>query len=284
MQIYLKEYVLRGGSMEITGKDVNYKSKDGEITGFIAMPSDDDSYPGIILVHEIFGLDDHIRDVAKRIAKEGYVVLAPHLFSSSKYSDTLTHDNTMTAMKFMMSIPPEKQRDEEYRKEQLSKLDDSEKEGILSVFSILFENRPVDTFTDYLVSGVEYLASLDNVNGRIGSAGFCFGGGMSINLACRGKTDASVIFYGENPEPIDNVANIKGPVMGLYGGEDSRINSHIHELVEAMTKNKIPFTMRVFKGAHHAFFNDARKQTYNEDAAKESWNMLLKFFRENLQK
>jgi len=269
--------------MEITGKDVNYKTNDDSITGFLAMPSDDKKYPGIILVHEIFGLDEHTRDVAQRIAKEGYVVLAPHLFSSNEFSSTLTAENIMSAMKFMMSIPPEKQRDEKYRQEQLAKLGDKEKEGILTVFRILFENRPVDTFTEYLFAGVDYLNSLDNVNGKIGSAGFCFGGGMSINLACTKKTDASIIFYGENPAPVDKVKNVKGPVMGLYGGEDARINAHIHELVQSMVEYKKPFTMRVFPNAHHAFFNDSRPQTYNEKAARESWQMLLKFFNDNLK-
>jgi carboxymethylenebutenolidase len=268
--------------LEIKSENINYKTKDDEIFAHLAYPVQEGRYPGIILIHEIFGLDEHIKKVADRIAGEGYVVLAPHLFSSKKLSVDLSAENIAIAMKFMMSVPPDKQRDWEYRAKELEKQDDKSKAAINVVNQILFLNRPIDLFVEYMSSGVDYLVSLKQVNGKIGSTGFCFGGGMSINLACTGKTDASIIFYGENPDPIDKIKNVKGAVMGLYGGEDQRINSKINELTKALVEYKRAFTIKVFPGAYHAFFNDTRPQTYNKAAAEDSWTMMLKFFKDNL--
>ncbi len=268
--------------MAVVSKDINYTTKDGDVLACLASPKESGKLPGVVLIHEIFGLDNHIRDVAKRIAAEGYIVIAPHLFSSRRFSETLSSENISEAMRFMFSIPIDKQRDGEYRKEQLNRLDAKKREVVVGVNSILFENRPIDIFTDYLSSAVDYLHGLDNFNGKVGSVGFCFGGGMSINLGCTGKTDTCVIFYGENPNPIDKISGLKGSVMGLYGGEDTRINSHIDELVGALAKHKIPFTIRVFKGAYHAFFNDTRSQGYNREAAEAAWSMLINLFKSTL--
>lgn len=267
--------------MEIKTEEIKYGTENDEISAHLAYPSDNRKYPAIVLIHEIFGVDPHIQSVADRIAKEGYVVLAPRLFSSRKLSPVLTPEGIGEAMKFMMSIPPEKQRDEKYREDALNRLDEKTKKDVMGVYTTLFINRPVDLFVEYLSSGVDYLNTLKQSSGRVGSAGFCFGGGMSINLACTGKTDASVIFYGENPDPIDKIRNVKGAVMGLYGGEDHRINSKIDELVRALVQYKRPFSIKVYPGAHHAFFNDTRPM-YNKAAAEDAWKMLMDFFKVNL--
>ena len=129
---------------------------------------------------------------------------------------------------------------------------------------------------------MDYLNSLKDVNGKIGSVGFCFGGGMSGHLACTGRTDASIIFYGENP-PMDKVKNIKGALMGLYGGEDMRINATLDVLVKAMAESGKEFTMKIYPGTTHAFFNDTSQRTYNKAAADDAWQMLLYFFKANLK-
>ncbi|MEM0143595.1 MAG: dienelactone hydrolase family protein [Candidatus Parvarchaeum sp.] len=269
--------------MEIERTEIRYKTDGDEIKAYFAEPKAKGSYPGIVLIHEIFGVDDHIKAVSDRLAAEGYVVIAPDLFSSSRFSSILTPSGISSTMKFMMSIPVDKQRDEKYREEQLFKLSESERTAILGVYNTLFVNRPIDTFTQYLSSAVDFLKTHEKVNGRIGSVGFCFGGGMSINLGCTGKVDAVVIFYGENPEPIEKVKNIKNAVLGLYGGEDNRITSKVPELVKALIDYKKSFTIKVYPGAYHAFFNDTRKQTYNDAAAKDAWNMLLSFYKDILK-
>lgn len=271
-----------GERMKTTTEDVVYKTKDDEITAQLSRPTESGRYPAVIMIHEIFGLDRFTRKVAKRLAAKGYIVLAPHLFSSRKLSVALTEKNIKEAMSFMMSIPVDRQRDDNYRAAELEKLGGKRKAAVIAVNEVLFVNRPTDLLTEYLSSAVDYLNALDGTNGKIGSVGFCFGGGMSINLGCLGRTDATVIFYGQNPEPIDRIQNVRGAVMGLYGGEDARINSKLNELVNALVTYKKPFTIKVFPGAYHAFFNSSRREHYNEAAAKESWEMVLKFFKSNL--
>ncbi len=271
-----------GKKMNVKSEETKYNVKGDEVSCHIAWPDTDGKYPGIVLIHEIFGLDGHIRDVAGRLAAEGYVVLAPHLFSSRQLSPILAPESIKETMGFMMSIPVDKQRDDNYRALELGKLDDKKRKAIAGVYATLFLNRPTDLLTDYLSYAVDHLNSLDKVNGRIGSVGFCFGGGMSVNLACTGKTDASVIFYGENPEPVDKVKNIKGAIMALYGGEDTRINSKVDELVKALVAYKKNFTIKMYPGAYHAFFNDTRQTHYNREAAEDAWRLVLGFFSENL--
>ncbi len=259
-----------------------YESGGEEIEAYLAHPMDSGRHPAIVLVHEIFGVDDHIRDVARRLAGEGYVVLAPDLFSSARFSEVLTKEAIGKTMKFIMSMPLEKQRDEEYRAAEMSKLGDEDRDAIAGVYATLFVNRPTETFTGYLSGAVDFLNRQQNVNGKIGSVGFCFGGSMSLNLGCAGKVDAVVIFYGENPEPIGKVRNVKNAVLGLYGGEDMRITSKVHELVKELSEAKKNVAIKIYKGAHHAFFNDTRPHMYNEKAAKDAWQTLLSFYRENL--
>lgn len=269
--------------MEVEGVEVKYPTENDEVKAYLVKPKREGSFPGVVLIHEIFGLDDHIKDVSRRLAAEGYVVLAPDLFSSAKFSEVLSSEGISRTMNFMMSIPVDKQRDETYRNEQLSKLSESERNTILGTYTTLFVNRPTDIFTRYLSSAVDFLKEQKEVNGRIGSAGFCFGGGMSINLGCTGKVDAVVIFYGENPEPIEKVEKVKNAVLGLYGGEDNRITSKVPDLVKALVTYKKSFTVKVYPGAYHAFFNDTRKQTYNEKAAKDAWKMLIAFYNDILK-
>ena len=270
--------------MELKTEELKYKTADNdEISAFLAIPEDNAKHPGIVLIHEIFGLDDHIRDVAKRLSTQGYVVLAPDLFTSNKLSQTITKDGIMKTMNFIMSIPPEKQRDEAYRAEQMAKMSQEDQKAISGVYQTLFMNRPTELLTQYLSSAVDFLNQHPSVNGKIGSIGFCFGGGMSISLGCTGKVDAVVIFYGENPEPVEKAKNVKNAVLGIYAANDTRITSSVHELVKVLAEAKKPTTIKVYPNAYHAFFNDTRPQIYNEKAAKDAWRMVIDFFKDNLQ-
>lgn len=261
---------------------IKYRGSTGDIDAYLVMPEDSSPHPGIVLIHEIFGLNDHIRDVADRMAREGYAVLAPHLFSSKHVPAGMTAENIQLTMQFMMSLPPEKQRDMGFVQEQLSKYDESKRGAIQSIMGVMF-NLPRPKLADELVAGVDYLNSLSSVKaGKIGSVGFCFGGAMSAELACSGKTAATVIFYGQNPEPVERVRNINGPILGLYGAVDKRINEHLHELVKAFVDYDKIFEIVVYRGAAHAFFNNTGRN-YNEEAARDAWERVKAFFSKNLQ-
>ena len=90
-----------------------------------------------------------------------------------------------------------------------------------------------------------------------------------------------MIFYGENPHPIELVEHIACPVLGLYGAEDMRINKHLDELVKAMVTYKKDFEMRIYPNAAHAFFNNTAPM-YQEAAARDAWERVLRFYKRTL--
>lgn len=267
----------------IEGNNVQYAGTLGPIDAYVSRPAGSGKHPGVVVIHEIWGLNDHIREVADRFAAEGYVVLAPHLFSSKHVTPGLTEDIIRAVMEFFRTIPPEKQRDPDYAKEMLAKLPDERRKMVAEHMDSIF-SMPEDKLTEELVKGVEYLKSLENTGESIGSVGFCFGGSMSGLLACTGLTDASVIFYGSNPDPIESVKNIRGAVLGIYGGTDKRINAGLPELVKAMSEYEKDFEMCLYPGAPHAFFNNTHKLNYREAAAKDAWQRVLGFYSRKLKR
>ena len=134
-----------------------------------------------------------------------------------------------------------------------------------------------------LVSAVGYLKSQSFTNGKVGTVGYCMGGGLSITTACNTTDlDAAVIYYGGNPDPIDQVSNVKCAVLGLYGGDDGGIPVSVPAaLSEALESNGTPYDIHIYGGAPHAFFNDTR-ESYRQEASEDSWNRTLAFFGKNL--
>jgi carboxymethylenebutenolidase len=256
----------------------------GKVDAYLTRPMDSGRHPALIVIHEIFGLDDHIKDVANRFASQGYVALAPHLFSRAGLKELLTRENIRAAMGFMRTLPTNRTRDRIFVQEELGKIPDENRRNTLGrTMGLLFGGLPRESFIEDLVHAVDFLNQKDYVKtGKIGSVGFCFGGTMSGALACKGKTAACVVFYGENPDPIDLVQNIAGPLLGIYGADDERINSNLDKLVKAMVTYKKDFGMRIYPGAPHAFFNDTNKQTFRPEAARDAWEIVLRFYSRTL--
>lgn len=185
-------------------------------------------------------------------------------------------------MQFVRTVPWAKISDPAYVQQAMSQLPQEKRETLQRVMPVMFGGISKDQLTHDLVKAVDYLNAQSFVQtGKIASVGFCFGGGMSINLACHAKLAASVIFYGENPNPIELVENISCPVLGNYGAEDMRINVHLDTLVKAMVTYKKDFEMRIYPNAAHAFFNDTIPM-HNEAAAKDAWERMLRFYKRAL--
>lgn len=260
---------------------IHYDGETGKIESYLSMSDTGEPQPAVIVIHEIFGLVEHTKDVANRFASQGYVALAPNLFSGDEdLRSTLTPENVEMTTRFMYSLPTDKMRDVSYIQQEIAKQSEEKRTILQKTAALLFGGGlPKDKLIQDLVKAIDFLDSKSFVKkGKIASVGFCYGGGMSINLACRADTRACVTFYGQNPSPIELVENIKGSVLGLYGGDDVRINSNLDELVRAMARYKKDFEMRIYPGAPHAFFNDTSKATYRESSAKDAWDRVLRFF------
>lgn len=240
---------------------------------YVATP-DSGRAPAVIVTHEIWGLEDQIRGVAKRFAEKGFAAFAPNLYT--RHKSVLTPKNIENAMYKFFSLTPEERQNRAKVEEVMKQLDETGRKVVEIVFNgrQQLERQMVDDLRA-LVSHVRAQPFVDP--SHVGATGFCMGGGLTFQLVTEEKLQAAVIFYGSNPKPIENVRNIECPVMGLYAGEDMGINAGLPELVDAMVKSKKQFEMKIYKGCVHAFFNETRP-TYNKEAAEDAWDRTVKFF------
>ena len=241
-----------------------------------------EALPAVVLIQEIWGVDDHIQDLAERLAGAGYLVLAPDLYSlGGGRPAALAPPRIAAAKAFLDSIPPASWWDEAARAEALAELPAGESEPLTAAFAALFARREPASLVSALRDAVSLLRVDSGCNGRVGSVGFCMGGGLSAQLACaEPELSAAVIFYGASPS-ADDLAGLRCPVLGFYGGEDPRITATVPELAAAMEAAGKDYEWHVYAGAPHAFFNDTRR-SYHVGAARDAWARLLGFYAEHL--
>ena len=134
-----------------------------------------------------------------------------------------------------------------------------------------------------ITAAVTYLKSQPHSNGKVGTVGYCMGGGLSIATACATpELDAAINYYGVNPDPADRLANVRCPVLALYAGADDFVPiSSASVLSEALEKNGVPYETHIYGGAPHAFFNDTHA-AYRKEVADDAWERTLAFFRQHL--
>jgi carboxymethylenebutenolidase len=265
----------------MTGEQkVRFMGSDRELEGYLVLPEGDGPSPAVIVIQEIWGLDDHIRDVARRFANEGYVALAPDLYTG-EWREVMSPERIAAGMAFLRDASQEVQRDPSKLESALTERPQEERDAIKMLATVRSPQGRF-RFAEDLLGAVEYLEGRPEVDGdRIGSIGFCMGGGVSGNLTTLSPDlRAAVIFYGQNP-PLERVPYIKARVLGIYGGEDHRITDTVPELKEAMSEAGKSFEYHVYPGAPHAFFNDTR-DNYREEAARDAWRRVLAFFDEAL--
>lgn len=215
-----------------------------QVLGYLARPKGGGPYPVMLIIHENRGLLEHFKDVARRLARNGYVGFAV---------DLLSHEGGTA------------------------------KFGDLAQATTALAQTPREQHVETMNAAVRHLQGLPYVRrDRIGTMGFCFGGGMVWRLATSNPDlRAAVPFYGPNP-PIADVAKIKAAVLAIYGELDSRINAGIPAIREAMQNARIVHDIIIYPGAQHAFFNDTG-QNYKEDAARAAWIRTLAWFDQYLK-
>ncbi len=256
---------------EETGK---YKTFDGsDIDYFLSEPDKKNNAGKIIVISEIWGLTEFVKNVCRRLAKEGYSAIAPNLYSRPDERALFTEENLMDAMRPIWSLPPEKRRDPRAIEELLSKASENSKK---IVSSIMFGREEIEK---RMIKDLEalYDFSFKDNGTKKGVIGFCMGGGLAFQISTQRHFDASVIYYGANPRSIEDVEKLKGAVFGIYAGEDSSINSGLPALIEAVVKYKPDFMMKLYPGTFHAFFNDSG-MSYHKEAAQDSWKKTLEFY------
>jgi carboxymethylenebutenolidase len=224
---------------------VQYPSGNVTMKAFVAAPQTKEKRPTVIVIQEWWGLTDHIKDIARRYAAEGYVAIAPDLYSRLGYA--LTTD-AGEAGKLMNTLKQE------------------------------------DGLND-LNATVTYLKSVPEVDGtRIGVTGFCMGGSYALMLPCVNPAiKAAVPFYGQVPNPDAPLQKLSAPVLYLYGEDDGWITkADVQRLAAALKKYNKPGEIKTYPGAPHAFFRDNDPSVYRPEAARDAWGRTKAFFKQHL--
>jgi carboxymethylenebutenolidase len=232
---------------QVKTSDITFKSGDEEIKGFLAVPEGKGPFPAVVVIQEWWGLNDWIKDNAKRLAAKGYVALAPDLYRGK------VTDNPKVASQLIKGLPPDRAlRD--------------------------------------LQSSVAYLAHMKNVRrDRIGTIGWCMGGGYSLQLALHNHTlKACVICYGRVVTEPEKLKPLAARVLGIFGEEDKGIPAKsVREFNAALkTAGKKVERIHIFAEAGHGFMRPANGTTknpaYRETQANQAWVAIEEFFAKTL--
>ena len=244
--------------MEIQSQRVEIPVGGARMGGYLARPKDGTPRPGVIVWMEIFGVNSHIRGVTERVAREGYLALAPDFFHRSFPGLDVGYD----------------EKGMEVGMKGLTSLD-------------------ADQMIEDARAAVTYLRGAPGCTGKLGAMGFCIGGHMTYLTACETDVRAAASFYGggiaapQGPggqaSTIGRTGKIKGRLLCLFGGKDAFIPiDQVDAIRDALAKAKTRHEVVLYPDADHGFFCNQRA-SYQEKAAGDAWTRVKKLFREELQ-
>ncbi len=219
------------------------------VRAWVVYPERAEPSPVVLVVHEIFGLSDWIRAVADQLAAEGFIAIAPDLLTMKDVPTTAEGEpERQAAVREIRTLDP----DDVHRQ---------------------------------LRAVAEYGMGLPAARPAYGIVGYCWGGMVSFAHATRSPTlGAAVVYYGTSPA-TDALAAARAPVLGLYGGDDARVNATIPPADSAMSALGKTYETRVFAGAGHGFLRaqDGRDGA-NLAATRQAWPLTVEWFRRHLRR
>ncbi|PYM93090.1 MAG: carboxymethylenebutenolidase [Candidatus Rokuibacteriota bacterium] len=236
----------------LTAGEVKVPVPDGQLPAYRAMPSTGGPFPTVLVVQEIFGVHEHIKDVCRRFAKLGYYAVAPELFARVADVTKLT---TLDEGRAAAGKAPDKQV--------MADLD----------------------------SAAAFAKTEKGDTARLGITGFCYGGRVAwLYSAHSPQLKAGVAWYGgitgptndgRPKHPLDLVDSLKAPVLGLYAGADQGIpNTDVEKMRAALKAANKPSEIVLYDGVPHGFHADYRP-SYREKEAKDGWQRLQAWFQKN---
>ena len=239
------------GSEGLTAGEIKIPVSEGTIPGYRAMPASGGPFPVVLVVQEIFGVHEYIKDVCRRFAKLGYMAIAPALYA---------------------------------RQGDVSNL-----KSIDEIRMIVAKVPDLQVMSD-LDAAVEFAKESGKGDvARLGITGFCWGGRIVwLYAAYSRQLKAGVAWYGrlvgdsselQPKHPVNIAADLKAPVLGLYAGKDQGISlASVEQMREALKTAKVDSEIVVYPDAQHGFHADYRPM-YKEDDAKDGWQRLQAWLR-----
>lgn len=219
---------------------------DQKFSGYLATPKTGNG-PGIVMIQEIFGVNQSMRTIADRFAAEGYTVLAPDIFWRLKPNVELGYEG-------------------------------KDLEQAFELYHVFDVNQGVKD----LIVAVDFLRKHAACNGKVATLGFCLGGKLAYLTAARHNIDAAVPFYGGGiVEHLDEADNIHCPMLMHFGEKDEMIPSDQVDEIKETFKGRDDIEIVVYPGVGHAFFNHSRK-SYDPKAATLAEKRSLDFLKKTL--
>jgi len=232
--------------MKTTSQWINVDTDDGSFGAYLALPIGGTG-PGIVLIQEIFGVNQHIRNVADQYAADGYVVLAPDLFWRAAPRIELDYDEAgwKRAVELMNGLDMGKAQSD-------------------------------------LAATAKALRATDGVGDKIASIGYCLGGRLSYLTAANGAVDAAVAYYGGGIQNmLDRADDLKVPMLMHFGGKDSHIPTEAVKSIAERFADSDNVEIHVYPEAGHGF-NRTHPDSYHQRSAAEARGNTLVFLSENL--
>lgn len=220
---------------------------DGDFDAYAWFPAGSEPAPGLVLIHEIFGVGEYIADVAHRLAVIGYAVVAPDLF---------------------------------WRIQSNWRADHTE-EGVRDSLEVSAEFDPVTGVND-VIATAEVFRQHPRSDGSMGVIGFCLGGSITHLTAAAANPEVMVSYYGSAvPDTTDKMADIRCPGLYVFGDNDPYIPRDQVDRVARAAEEYPALTVRRYP-AGHAFDNHAAPMFYNAEAAEQSWPQTVDFLSDHL--
>lgn len=237
-----KAAMVEAGDDRLESSTVEFPGDGGTMKGYLVRSkSATGPLPAVMVIHENRGLNGHIEDVARRLALEGFLVLAPDFLSPAGGTPA----------------------DEDKAREMIGALDRMKAVG-------------------NAVAAATFLRSHEGGNGKSGSIGFCWGGGLSLQTAVADPgLGAAVSYYGAQPT-AEQVPAIKAPLLLHYAGLDDRINAGIPVFEAALKEAGKTYELNMYPGVNHAFNNDTSAARYDKAAADLAWKRTVDFLKSHL--
>jgi carboxymethylenebutenolidase len=234
------------------GEWADIRMSDGVLRAWVVYPERAQKAGVVLVIHDIRGMSDMARALGDQLAQDGFIAVVPDFLSGKGPNGGGTESLGGDVGKTIQGL------------------------------------TPADVVAR-LNAAMEYGKKLPASNGKTGVIGFCWGGARSFGYAAaQPALNAAVVYYGDAPGSADQtqettLTNVKAPVLGLYAGNDARINATLPATEAAMKKLGKTYELHTYEGAGHGFmFSQAGAGGANLKAAQESWPVVLQFFRKHL--
>ncbi|MGQ4650242.1 dienelactone hydrolase family protein [Lyngbya aestuarii] len=250
----ISSQVINTDTSGLVAGEVKISVEDGEIPAYRAMPATGNNFPVVLVVQEIFGVHEHLQDICRRLAKLGYLAIAPELYA---------------------------------RQGDVSQISD-----VQEIISQVVSKVPDDQVMSDLDATVAWADNSGKANiDNLGITGFCWGGRIVWLYAVHNpQVKAGVAWYGRlvgestplTPQhPLDIAAELQVPILGLYGGSDDLIPQEtVEQMRQALQAGNSGSEIIVYPDTPHGFLADYRP-TYRKEAAEDGWKRLQAWFKQH---